>query len=370
MLLTWFAQHNQRWWFQMNRLMGEAGQGGGEAHELLRTFERIRLGNREDWYEEFRVLADLTAAAGREALDAGHRVTARQHLLRACNYYRAAELFMASNDPQRAAVYAECLRVFADAAPLFSPALERVEVPFEDGLLPGYFALPADGWEEPGPVLIYIGGVDVFKETLFFLGAAEALRRGMAILVVDGPGQGETLRLRGKTMMPDYERVVQADVDYLLRRPEVDRGRVGLMGRSLGGYYAVRAAAHERRIRACVVFGACYDIGEVYELWTPERRRHLESLLGVQDEQTAREKFAAFRLEGLGQLVRCPVLVVHAEDDPYVPVAHAHRTFEQLGGEKALRVYRSGEPGSMHCQYDNFPQTLSYMCDWLLDHLQ
>jgi len=68
LLLPWHALQDERWWFQVNCLLGEAGQGGGEAHELLRVFADMRPGRREDWHEGFRALASATAAAGKKAL--------------------------------------------------------------------------------------------------------------------------------------------------------------------------------------------------------------------------------------------------------------------------------------------------------------
>ena len=95
-----------------------------------------------------------------------------------------------------------------------------------------------------------------FYETLL-------LDRGMATLPFDGPGQGEAeydLPIRG-----DFEVPVKAVVDYIESRPDLDASRVAIMGVSLGGYYAARAAAFEKRLKACLSLSGPYSWVEVFD---------------------------------------------------------------------------------------------------------
>src|SRR5207248_8766871 len=106
------------------------------------------------------------------------------------------------------------------------------------------------------PLAILLRGLDACKEELHAWSNA-FVRRGMATLALDGPGQGEaafTLPVR-----PDWETVIGAVLDALAGRPDVDAGRVGVVGQSLGAYYAARAASGEPRLKACIANCGPFD---------------------------------------------------------------------------------------------------------------
>jgi 2,6-dihydroxypseudooxynicotine hydrolase len=120
-------------------------------------------------------------------------------------------------------------------------------------------------------VLIMVPGLDSAKEELEAY-ELPFLARGMATLLVDGPGQGEAeydLPIRG-----DYEAPVRSMVDWVAGRADLDAGRIGLWDVSLGGYYAPRAAAYEKRIAACIGLAGPYDWGAVWMRFpgSPARR--------------------------------------------------------------------------------------------------
>jgi dienelactone hydrolase len=141
--------------------------------------------------------------------------------------------------------------------------IEHVEVDSPDGILPGY--LIPSGTDGPAPVVIFYNGFDVTKELLYGFIGDQFSRRGIACLVIDTPGTCEPLRLRNVPSRPDYEVPTTAIVDYLQTRPDIDPDRIGLLGISLGGYYAPRGAAFEKRINACVAWGAVWDYGATWQ---------------------------------------------------------------------------------------------------------
>jgi dipeptidyl aminopeptidase/acylaminoacyl peptidase len=200
-----------------------------------------------------------------QAAQAGHGVTARETFLRACNYYHLAERFLPPRDERKLATYQNALSCFTQAAVHLTPPVERVEIPYEDTALPAYFVAAEGAKSARAPVVIFFDGLDVTKEQLYFIGVRELVKRGLACLIVDGPGTGEALRMRNLHLRPDYERPATAAVDYLATRSDVDPQRIGIMAISLGGYYAPRVAAFEKRLKACVAWGAIYDYHEVWE---------------------------------------------------------------------------------------------------------
>ena len=111
--------------------------------------------------------------------------------------------------------------------------------------------------------MIFFDGFDVTKEIQYFKGIPDLAPRGIGRLIVDGPGNGEAIRFRNRPLHHETGRYATAAYEYLAARPEIDRGRIGVMAISLGGYFAPRAAAFEPRFAVCIAWGA---------QWGPPRR--------------------------------------------------------------------------------------------------
>jgi fermentation-respiration switch protein FrsA (DUF1100 family) len=137
---------------------------------------------------------------------------------------------------------------------------------------------------------------------------------------------------------------------------------------SFGGYYAARAAAFEKRLSACAIFGALCDGVDLYDTYPPIRNQW-RWLTGAKDLDDARARLKAFSLDGVVDKISCPPLVVHGEDDHLVPARHAQRTYDEARTEKRLILYKPGEPGSIHCSYNGFPYTIPALLDWLAERL-
>ncbi len=365
-----FWPENEDWSWHFLRPLAESTFGGGEAQECLRAAARITPGDNESWYAEWSALAEQIAGAGEEALTRGRTVTARDHLHRAFCYYRWAEYFLGAEDPRRIPTYRKAVDCFRKAGPYMDPPLEQVEIPYEGSILHGHFYRGESAPDEKTPGTLYIAGADVLKEELYFLGGKALIERGISLLVADYPGQGESLRFQKLYSRPDFEVPISAALEVLASRPEVDENRLGVIGRSFGGYYGPRAAAFDSRIRALVVFGALYAAVEFFDDY-PLFRGQLQWLTGSNSPEETRKKLLQFDLDDVIGQVQCPILVIHGEVDHLIPASHAHRTYNGVGSEdKELLLYPADEPGGVHCQYDNFPNTIPYFCDWLAERLR
>jgi dipeptidyl aminopeptidase/acylaminoacyl peptidase len=358
--------------FQLIWLLSEAVNGAADFNEVHRAARNIRAGNAEDWYREFAKQGDTLKGIADKALEAKHTETASSSLFRAFTYYRSAERVLAGTDKRKIPMYRKAVACFRTALELSSHPHEYVSIPFDGRKLEGIYYGPrkSSGIELP-PCVIFLSGADALPEENFFRSVQHITARGMGCLVFNGPGQGSTLRLLDMPTIPDYERPVGAALDYLMTRKDIDHSRIGLLGVSFAGYYGPRAAAHDPRIKALVVWGALYDIlNDIYLPYTPLRHQ-LNWIAGVKNEEEGRQKYAAFTLEGLLKNIRCPVLITHGVGDRMVPLSSAQRTYGELVNvtDKTLRLYDIDEGGAEHCNMDNWSQVIPYQSDWLMDRL-
>ena len=225
--------------------------------------------------------------------------------------------------------------------------------------------------------MVFFDGFDVTKEIQYFKGVPDLVKRGIACLIVDGPGNGESPRFRGLYLHHETERYGTAAYEYLASRPEIDAKRIGVMALSLSGYYAPRAAAFEQRFACCIAWGAQWDYGAIwkkrFELIDSGRAPSLsvpwQQLLWIFDVGTREEamkKLEGFKLEGVVQKLRCPFLMLHGEGDEQIPLTLAQMCFEKVGSkDKTLKVFTREEGGYHHCQIDNVSVGVAYMWDWL-----
>jgi len=317
-------------------------------------------------------------------LDEGHRTSAASYLFRAANYYHVGERFLQPKSDGLAA-YKRGVDCFRDAAQLVRrPQIEHVEIPYEGSSLPAILvhAEPLPGRSGPAPAVVFFDGFDITKEIQYFKGVPDLVARGIACLLVDGPGNGESVRFRNLYLHHETERYGTAAYEYLAARPEIDPQRIGVMAISLGGYYAPRAAAFEPRFAACIAWGAQWDYwqiwknrfdkldsGNVPSLSVPWR--HLLWIFNVATREEAMKKLEGFRLDGVVQKIRCPFLMVHGEGDEQIPLAVARQCFDAVGSkQKTFRLFTREEGGYHHCQIDNASIGVAAMWDWLEDTLQ
>jgi dienelactone hydrolase len=371
----WHHWPAQPWMaYQFRRALGETQEGGGAVSECFQAAHRMVPGDRESWHSEWLAVAQRNDRRGDEADAAGHVMTAKASWLRSVDYYRSAEFWLDADDPRRLDTFTKCEAAFQKAGRYFVPPVEKVTIPYENGQhLFGYFlSAPAGGRRRP--VLIAFGGLDSFKEELLFMVGNGALSRGISCLLVDGPGQGATLRRLGIPNRVDYEVPVAACIDYLETRPDVDLARIAVSGSSLGGYYAARAAAFERRLAAVVSHGAIWDLDEFWHGWDDGHALagHIKWVFGADSMAQAREKYREFKLEGVLGNVQCPYLILHGGHD-VLGVKQATETYEYArdkGVDVTLKILTEDGTGAEHCQHDNPTLGMEHMADWLAEVFQ
>jgi dienelactone hydrolase len=357
--------------YQFRRALGESQEGGGSVSESFQAASRMVPGDKESWHREWLTVADRNFQYAADAAAKGHLASAKAAWLRAVDCYRSAEFWLAADDPRRLETFTKCETSFRNAGHYFDPAVETVKVPYLSGShMHGYFMRSPLGPARQ-PVLISFGGLDSFKEELYFMVGRAALARGISCLHMDGPGQGATLRREGITTRFDYEVPVGRCIDYLESRGDVDMSRVAVSGTSLGGYYAARAASFEHRVAGCISHGAIWAIGELWASAGDDHglADHIKWVFGCKSMAEAHEKFVQFSLDGVLAGMRCPYLIVHGGHD-VLGVRQARTVYEHAkdsGVDVQLRLLSAEETGAEHCQHDNPTLGAEIMSDWLMD---
>ena len=358
--------------YQFRRGLGETQEGGGAVSECFQAASRMIPGDFESWHNEWMVVADRNDKRGDEAEKDGNIRTAMNCWLRAADYFRSAEFWLASDDPRRLPTFTRCEAASQKWLRHLNPPGEVVEIPYEDGkTLPAYFIKsPAyKNSSEIQPVLISFGGLDSFKDELWFMTGRGAVQRGISVLLVDGPGQGGALRRQGIVSRYDYEVPVGRCIDWLEKRIDIDPKRIAVSGSSMGGYYAARAGSCEHRLAACISHGAIWDIekrfadrGEDHAL-----AGHMKWVMGAKTMAEAVKIAKPFKLEGVLDNMRCPYLVLHGGHDVLGvdTVKLVHDYAKARGIDVTLKLTEAEETGAEHCQHDNPTLGQEIMADWL-----
>lgn len=400
-------EDNQQFWFETLRVLGHATYGGSDIGEVFATAERITPGDYDSWHDAWLATAERVAGQAARSEAGGHLVSARDSHLRAATYYRTAEFFLHDNpeDPRIAHAYHLGVRHFRAAAGLFRPAVQPVEIPYESGALRGYF-YRADDHTRPRPTVVMHNGFDGSAEEMHFFGAAAGIERGYHVLTFDGPGQPSAIHQHHLPFRPDWEHVVGPVLDHLSIRPEVDMRRIALLGLSLGGLLAPRAAAFEPRIAALIAVDGVYDASTALTDRLPlahdevaRRTRvpvdaELDCILDeiIDTDPTMRwacghgryvmaaatpRQFLATYLDyhlrdGVAERITCPTLVCAAADDLFFAGNDQHapqpqQLYDHLTGPKTLLEFTAEQGAGAHCHAGAQRLAMTRIYDWLDD---
>ncbi len=334
---------------------------------------------RETWETMANRLCELAA----EDEQRGRLLSAGEKYKRAAIYLITCERLQGHEAPGRIALYERSLEAFDRAMALLGEPCVRVRIPYGDSWLSGLYVRAANlhgDAPERRPVLVQVNGLDSTKEMKYLVGLPAWLaQRGVSSLIVDQPGTGEALRLQHLHAVYNAEVWASKVVDWLETQPDVDTTRIGMEGVSLGGYYCPRAVAFEPRFACGVVWGANHDWRDVQKrrlaregnLPVPHYWQHVCWVWGAKDIDDFMRIAENVHLDGVLDRIRVPFLVTHGEKDSQIPLAWAHRTYEQLvnSPKRELKVFTEREGGVQHSSFDNSINAGQYIADWVAETL-
>lgn len=371
---------NYQWSNATSITKGMAPWGAVALGEIDEVIQRLhaRAGEPEAWWEEWTAMAQRMESAAGTAAAEGRQATAGNYYLRAGMYYYTGERMVPPGE-QKLGIYRKSLRCAHEGLKRRHRNIEFLEVPYEGTHLPAYF-MKSPSATGRAPTVVLFDGLDNCKEMSVLFAGIELAFRGFHTLAIDGPGQGEALRLRNLPSRYDYEVPGTAAYEFVVTRDDVDPGRVAIMAYSLGGYSAPRMAAFEKRYRACVAWGALYDYHATWE----KRRKVMQAdgtkvaashfqlpwVMGVPNMDAAMEKIKKFTLAGVAERIECPTLILYGENDRLTSRDVADQLFNAVGArDKTLKVLTADEGGAEHCQADNRQVGIDYIADWLASRL-
>ncbi len=312
----------------------------------------------DDWCHEFAKRAKVHEAMGRDALDKGLFLSAGEHLQTAGIVYHFAKFVFVNDMTQLKATHKKAVECRNLALPYLDPPGERVEIPYAGTKLAGILRKPK-GVAKP-PIVIMCMGMDSAKEEMPS-NEEHFLRRGIATLAFDGPGQGEAEY--DLPICPEYEKPVAAVADFIETRKDLDAGRMAVWGVSFGGYYAPRAAAHDKRLKACIAISGPFDFGRLVGTSVTNEVFTVRSHAKNNDEALAMAR--RVNMSGLAERITCPLYVVGGELDPITPPEDQERLAREAKGEVVLNIIRGGNHCANNLRHCYSPQS----ADWLAGHL-
>jgi alpha-beta hydrolase superfamily lysophospholipase len=378
--------------FQVLRTLGHAPFGGSDSGEILSIVKDIREGDDESWYESWMRMARRVEGWGRALTD---RVGRGRALLRAHDYYRTAEFFLHPRDERRKETFRRSVETFFDALRDLRVRHQVIPIPYGKHTLKAVY-YPGAHESRSRPLIVVHGGYDSTLEELYFMIAAGARERGYACLTFEGPGQGSVIREQGLQFTPEWEKPTGAVLDEFIKRYGKP-GKIVLIGASLGGYLAPRAAAFDKRIDGVVSYDVCYDFQEAALMQVPAFMRFLyrsgfvgivntliefkmrntpgvrwgvrnaQWTMGAKDPADLLRIFDLYNLRDEAEKITADVLILAGEADHFFPVEQVDKYKRALARARSVtaRVFTEAEGGHEHCQVGAFNLFHGVLFNWI-----
>jgi hypothetical protein len=360
--------------------LGASYYRGGDPGKLLAILSQIKAGDFESAWQAYHDAAVEARTLAEQAASKRHNVSAREAYLWAASYFSAAMRFL--NGPRDSGGIAACWQDYNNswtaAAALFDPPAERLEIPYEGGALTGWF-LRVDNSHRRRPLVILNTGADGLENSMYVLGGAGALARGYNCLILNGPGQGDSLWVRKLYFRPDWEKVITPVVDAILRHREVDPKRIALVGVSQGGYWVPRALAFEHRIAAGVADPGVWDVSDPWLSKLPKfvrdvldagKKAQFDQMIQMGTASNPRaQAILRFRMRPLGMTsyydafhavreynlaevagrIKCPMLITDPEGEQFFP-GQARKLYDALQCAKQIVHFTREQGADQHCE--------------------
>ncbi|WP_133128414.1 alpha/beta hydrolase family protein [Legionella nagasakiensis] len=379
--------------FQLIRQLGATAYGAASVGESLNITHQIREGKPEDWVQAFRQLAEWQKKDGLERLVQNHMVSGRQQLFRASNSFRAAEYYSPCSSQEHRQLGLNSADCFVTAIGTMDLHFESHAIPYKNMQIPVYFISPENDGKKRKTLLI-VSGFDGTMEEEFFMRGFAGIERNYNVIHFAGPGQMDVFRSYSDTFFePDFEEVVKRVIDHFAFRQEVDMQKLALLGVSIGGYFATRAASHEPRIKALVANSPVLDVHAYLasfanmdpcqipdeqdftiddlpsipeEEFPPGMKASTEQLMIRYGRRSFKNTFVYLKEFNVGDALKnisCPCLALIGNGEGGEPRKQYDAFCKTLNAD--YYEFNDLEGASTHCQVGNASFANAVMYDWL-----
>lgn len=367
--------------YTMNRIWAI---NGGDSDEISQIASGIS--STEDWVNKFSELIE-------EALVSGNKV-------KEAAYTRAVHFYLSSKHPQKLNTYRRCVKLYRSIFNEYfeNGTIQEHRIPYGDGWLPVWEVAGDSPNEDKSAVVLHLG-YDSIKEELFPI-VQFFKDAGLHLYLFEGPGQGEALHEAGLVMNPRWEECVSVVLDHF------NLSDVTLIGLSLGGYLAPRAAACEPRVKRVIAWGVMWDFfetvisrrGRVFEIflkgcmffkaswlidsvceskmkndsyarWGIEQGMHI---FGVDTPYQYFQKLSEYTTRAFSSKLTQDFLLIGSTEDHFIPEKHFFQQAEALKNVASFtgRRFTSREFAENHVSFSNLPLVVKYMISWIKEHTE
>jgi dienelactone hydrolase len=368
---------NQTFHYETLRNAGYILANCADLGEVLETVKVIAEGDAQSWYTAWTATADRVLALAERTQDSLSKGGA---YMRASTYQRTAEFLLPPDDPRRPGSFEKTGSYFFKGLDTLGVRYERIAVPYGAGSLRALY-FPGPRRAETKPLIMMVGGFDSILEEKYPVFVEAALKRGYSVLTYEGPGQGEPLRKYGLKYTAEWEKPNTAVLDEFLHT-HAKPSKIVLIGMSMGGYFAPRAAAFEERIDGVVAYDTCYDFSEATRRVLAAAKNPIAMknpdvswayhnalwTMGTKDVDETIKAFAAYTLAPVADRIRQDVLLLAGTEDHFIPF-HQTADFEKAlvnARSVTTRIFDRPSGGAEHCQAGNLTLFHAAVFDWLL----
>jgi pimeloyl-ACP methyl ester carboxylesterase len=328
----------------------------------------IAEGDVQSWYTAWKATADRVLALAERTQDSLSKGGA---YMRASTNQRTAEFLLPPDDPERPASFEKTGSYFFKGLDTLGVGYERAS-PYRTARgASGHCTSRGREGAETKPLIMFGGGFDSILEEYYPNFAEAALRRGYSVLVYEGPGRGEAVRKYGLSYTPEWEKPVRAVLDEFLRT-HAKPSKIVLIGMSMGGYFAPRAAAFKERIDGVVAYDTMYDVSAVVRpvlaATVSWGYRNAMCTMGTKNADETIQACAAYTLAPVAERIRQDVLIRAGTEDHFVPI-HQTADFEKAlvnARSVTTRIFDGPSGGAGHCQGGTLTLYHAAVFDWLL----
>ncbi len=380
--------------FEAIRVLSESYYQAADIGEVIYVVKNIKNGDMNEWGTEWEKRADYIFKNAIKFNNEGNSIAAQNAYLRASNYYRSASFYMTSEKVRKKSVElreksVDCFLQYIKNKEFIS----QVKIPYENSYLPGYFIKSSKLKNGKAPLIIINTGFDGTKEEICYQTGFAAALAGYNVLTFDGPGQGETIYKQKLFFRYDWEKVMTPAIDFAITLPEVDKDKIAVYGISMGGYLIPRAAAFDKRIKACIANGGIYDLYAAFTHNMPKEFAELafnDPTLFNKEIEEADQKIVVlnwfvgngmwtfnvntpsdlmralkqYNLKGVSEKISCDTLIVNGTADTFMQ-GEAIKLYDNLKCKKTYMLFDDESTGELHCQLGALAISNEKIFTWL-----